>query len=448
MSTATASKKLHIATFGCQMNVYDSDRMAGLLEPLGFVSEANPELADVILLNTCSVRRNAEHKVYSYMGHLKALKSRRPGLIIGLGGCMAQQEGARLLGDMPHLDIVFGTGQLDRLPELIADAARGRRRVSVELGKSLPNAGAVSPARVGLKAHLTVMRGCDNFCSYCVVPHTRGREQSRPAAEVKAEAEALCAAGAREIILLGQNVNSYRDPGGVDFPGLLEMVAEVDGLWRLRFVTSHPKDMSDSLVRAMAAIPQVMEQIHFPAQSGSNRILKAMNRRYTRGQYLAKVAAARAAVKGVSVGGDIIVGFPGESEADFDETLSLLEEVRYDYLFSFKYSDRPFTKAGGMSGKLEESVKARRLEQLQKRQREIALEINQGLVGTVEEVLVEGPARHGQGLVCGRGRAGRMINFPAPARLTGTLVEVEVVQGRVNSLMGRLLPQGEAVRSD
>lgn len=441
------SRGLYIATFGCQMNVYDSDRMAGLLAPLGYDQVADPEEADLILLNTCSVRRTAEHKVYSYLGQLKELKERRDGLVIGLGGCMAQQEGQRLLDQIPHLDLVFGTGAIDRLPELIAEATAGRRRAVTDMDGPAENSPQLIPPHPGIKAHLTVMRGCDNFCAYCVVPHTRGREHSRPAEEVAAEAAALRAAGVREITLLGQNVNSYADPGGRDFADLLALVVETPGLWRLRFVTSHPKDLSPRLVEAVASQPLVMEQVHLPAQSGSDRILKAMNRRYTRQQYLDKVALLRGRIKGLALGGDIIVGFPGESPADFADTMSLLEQVRYDFLFSFKYSDRPLTRAAKMNGKVGESVKARRLAELQERQREICLEINRSLEGGVQEVLVEGPARRGQGMVAGRARSGRTVNFLASPDLAGRLVRVRITEGRVNSLVGELLP-GEVQNHD
>lgn len=445
MAEAAQAKNLHIITFGCQMNVYDSDRMAGLLAPLGYSEVSDPATADLILLNTCSVRQNAEHKVYSYMGRLAAQKKRNPGLLIGIGGCLAQQEGKRLLRDLPHLDLVFGTGVLDRLPELVADAAQGKRRACLDLKGALPTAGAVTPAKVGLKAQLTIMRGCDNFCAYCVVPHTRGREHSRPATEVAGEAAALVEAGAREITLLGQNVNSYQGPEGLDFAGLLEMVAQTPGLKRLRFVTSHPKDLSLRLIRAMTDIPQVMEQIHFPAQSGSNRILKAMNRGYTREQYLEKVALVRETAQGVALGGDIIVGFPGESEQDFSDTLSLLDQVRYDFLFSFKYSDRPNTRALKMGGKLDEEVKARRLDQVIEMQRRIIEEINLEQAGQEVEVLVEGEAKRGHGFLCGRSRAGRLVEFAGKPELQGELVKVRMGVGGVNTLMGRITPAlGEA----
>ncbi|MEW5912017.1 MAG: tRNA (N6-isopentenyl adenosine(37)-C2)-methylthiotransferase MiaB [Thermodesulfobacteriota bacterium] len=439
MSGSAPQRSVHIATFGCQMNAYDSQRISGLLAGLGYVEVDQPQGADLIVLNTCSVRERAEQKVYSYVGALKRLKEARPGMLIGVGGCVAQQEGDRLLKQIPHLDFVFGTSALERLPELVAEAQQGRRRALTE---TAPAALALAPAaRPGLKALVTVMRGCDNFCAYCVVPYVRGREQSRPAAELLAEAESLAAGGVREITLLGQNVNSYQDPeGALDFAGLLRRLARVEGLWRLRFTTSHPKDLSPALIETLASEPKVMEQLHLPAQAGSDRVLKAMGRGYTRRQYLELVRRLREAAPGVALGGDVIVGFPGESEEDFLETLSLLSEVRYDFLYSFKYSDRPFTRAARMAGKLAGSVKAERLSRLQALQRDISLALHRGLEGQTAEVLVEGPDKKGRGLMGGRCRVGRMVNFPGGPELVGRLVKVRIEQGRENSLLGSLAP--------
>ncbi|MCB2225279.1 MAG: tRNA (N6-isopentenyl adenosine(37)-C2)-methylthiotransferase MiaB [Desulfarculaceae bacterium] len=437
------SKNAHIATFGCQMNAYDSERMAGMLAKLGYGRAESPEAADLIVINTCSVRQRAEQKVYSYVGELKRLKAANPELIIGVGGCVAQQEGDKLLKRLAHLDFVFGPGALERLPELVDQAARGRRLALTDL-KVVPPSQLIVPADPGLKALVTVMTGCDNFCSYCVVPHVRGREKSRPAGEIVEEVSALTEAGVREVQLLGQNVNSYRDPGeGLDFAGLLARVAEVPALWRIRFTTSHPKDLGRPLMEALAGIDKVMEQLHLPAQSGSDRVLKAMNRGYNRAQYLERVAEQRALVPGLALGGDIIAGFPGESEEEFNETLSLLAEVRYDFLYSFKYSDRPFTRAGKMGRKLSEAAKSERLVRLQALQREIGLEEHRAQEGRVVEVLVEGPAKKGEGLMSGRCRAGRAVNFPGGPELAGRLVSVRITQGRENSLVGELAEAGE-----
>ncbi len=445
MAEQARQQKVHITTFGCQMNEYDSSRLASLLASHGFVPAEDAESADLVLLNTCSVRERAEHKVYSYLGALRELKQRRPGLLIGVGGCVAQQEGKRLLDSVPYLDLVFGTQALERVPELIEEARAGRRVVCTP-GEPMPVglAGAHEAdhpqLRPGLKAMVTVMTGCDNFCSYCVVPYVRGRERSRPASEVAREVAQLTAAGAREVTLLGQNVNSYRDPErGLDFAGLLEMLCREPELWRLRFTTSHPKDLSPALVEAMAGLDKVMEQLHLPAQSGSDRVLAAMKRGYTRRQYLERVADLRRRAPGVCLGGDIIVGFPGETEDDFAQSLSLLEEVGYDFLFSFMYSDRPFTKASKLPDKHLEAEKSRRLQRLQELQRGISLARHRALVGSVAEVLVEGPAKRGQGLMSGRERGGRVVNFEGKAELKGTLARVRVKEGLVNSLKGRLV---------
>ena len=439
MSSPGAAKKVHIATFGCQMNRYDSDRLAELLAAHGYSLSEDPAGADLIILNTCSVRERAAQKVYSQLGVLKSLKRRRPGLIIGVGGCLAQQEGARLLENVPHLDLVFGTDALEDVPALVDEAVRGRRRVHTPRPRraSLARTSVAGPGE--LKALVTVMQGCDNYCAYCVVPYVRGPERSRPAGEILEEVAARVEVGAREVTLLGQNVNSYRDPGGVDFPELLRRVAAVPGLWRVRFTTSHPKDLSPRLIETMAGEERVMEQLHLPAQAGSDRVLAAMRRGYTCEQYLAKVRAFRRAIPQGALGGDIIVGFPGESEEDFAQTMRLLEEVRYDFLFSFKYSDRPRTVARRLKGKLPEEVKARRLKELQARQRQITLAIHQALEGSVQEVLVEGPAKRGQGLMTGRSRAGRAVNFPGGEELVGRLVRVRIDQGRVNSLLGQVV---------
>jgi tRNA-2-methylthio-N6-dimethylallyladenosine synthase len=313
-----SGKRVLITTFGCQMNEYDSSRMAGLLAGLGYAAADKPEQADLILLNTCSVREHAAHKVYSYVGALKSLKERRPGLIIGVGGCLAQQEGQRLLDHIPYLDIVFGTDAIERLPELIDDALQGKRRAFTPKPKTAEIPVLKPAPSAGLKAMVTVMQGCDNFCSYCVVPYVRGRERSRPASQVLEEVAALTESGVREIMLLGQNVNSYKDAdSGLDFPGLLAKVAAAPDLWRIRFTTSHPKDLSPRLIEVMVSEDKVMDQLHLPVQSGSDRILKAMRRGYTRAQYLAKVVDVRSKLPHIALGSDFIVGFPGESDEDF-----------------------------------------------------------------------------------------------------------------------------------
>lgn len=423
------------------MNAYDSARMAGILAQMGYAPAAGPEQADLIVINTCSVRRLAEEKVYSYVGELKRLKREKPWLIIGVGGCVAQQEGDKLLKRLAHLDFVFGPDALTSLPELVTQAVRGKRLALTNRDAPVRPSQIIIPAQPGLKAMVTVMTGCDNFCSYCVVPYVRGRERSRPAGEILEEVAALVEAGVREITLLGQNVNSYRDPdSGLDFAGLLARVDQVPNLLRIRFTTSHPKDLGQGLIEALAGLDKVMEQLHLPAQSGSDRMLKAMNRGYTRERYLEQVRRLRDKAPRVALGSDIIVGFPGETQEDFEQSLSLLREVRYDFLYSFKYSDRPFTRAGRLADKLDEQLKTERLVELQALQRVIGLEEHQAQVGRVAQVLVEGPAKHGQGLMSGRSRAGRAVNFPGPPELAGRLAMVRITQGRENSLLGELVP--------
>ncbi len=431
------------------MNEYDSARMACLLEEMGYGPAATQLDADVILLNTCSVRELAEHKVYSALGALRKLKLRKPKTIIGVCGCVAQQEGKRMLRRVPHLNFVLGTAALDRLPEMIMDARQGLRRAETAFKQPLlQDRRIIVPEKPGLQAHITVMTGCDNFCSYCVVPYVRGREKSRSAAEIVAEAEILAGRGTREIMLLGQNVDSYRDPDqGFGFARLLEKVAAVDSVWRVRFMTSHPKDMSPELVEAVAGVPEVMEQVHLPVQSGNDEILSAMNRGYTRAAYLAKVEALRKAVPEVSLGSDLIVGFPGEREEAFRETLGIVREVGYDMLFCFMYSDRPLTKARNMDGKIDDETKARRLQELLDLYREIAASRNKALVGSTQEVLVEGPAKKGAGMVSGRARGGQAVNFPGGPELAGSLVRVKINKGRTNSLVGRQVSAAEGDES-
>ena len=431
--------KLHLATFGCQMNAYDSDRLAGLMATQGYELTASAGDADLILVNTCSVRQKAEEKVYSLLGSYRSRKDKKPGLVIGVGGCVAQQVGEAFLRRVPHLDFVFGPGALGDVPELVEDAKRGKRRVLVPEQKGFGGVPAdiLPPPR--LKAQVTIMQGCDNFCSYCVVPYVRGRERSRPVQSVLDEVRALVENGSREVLLLGQNVNSYRDPdAGTGFADLLQKACGIDGLWRIRFATSHPKDLSHDLIEAVATLPKVMKNLHLPPQSGSDRILKAMNRRYTRADYLARVAELKARAPQIALGGDVIVGFPGETPDDFKETLSLLGEVGYDYLYSFKYSDRPFAKAARLQDKVPEPEIDRRLEELQTLQRSMQLKLHQKAIGETVLVLAEGRAKKGPGLITGRDECGRAVNFPGGPELVGRLVRVTIEQARINSLMGRM----------
>ncbi len=427
-----------IITFGCQMNVYDSTRMESMLSQMGYECVDNPQNASLVIVNTCSVREKAQHKLFSLLGRLRKLK--RNGTVLGVAGCVAQQEGMRLLERMEHVDFLLGTAQIERLPEALEEVGRGRRVAFTSLKPMPVTRPSVPCPRVGVRAMLTVMTGCNNFCSYCVVPYVRGRERSRPAPEILAEASALVEAGAKEIMLLGQNVDSYRDPSsGLEFAGLLREVARLPGLVRVSFTTNHPRDFTEAIAQVIATEPTVVRYVHMPAQAGSDRVLAVMRRGYTRAQYLEKVRMLREIAGDVALGGDMIVGFPGETQEDFTQSLSLLEEVRYDLLYSFAYSDRPFTRASRMSGKLPTDVKLRRLGQLQALQREISRQLHQALVGTRARVLVEGPAKKGQGLMAGHDECGRVVNFPGEEGLVGQVVEVEITEGRENSLVGRIV---------
>jgi len=431
-----APKKVYLVTFGCQMNVDDSERLAWLLAGQGYAPAAAPEAADLIVLNTCSVRAKAEQKAYSLLGRLKGLKSssRRP--IIALAGCIAQQEAEKLLARFDHLDLVLGTGALSRLPGLIQRVQAGQRAVDVGLDRELPERLSPPLRALPVRSQVTIMQGCDNFCAYCVVPYLRGRERSRPPGAVLAEVEARLAAGAREINLLGQNVNSYRYQDW-DFVRLLEAVSARPGLLRLRFTTSHPKDLTPALMACFGRLKNLCPSLHLPFQSGSDRILKLMGRGYTRADYLSLVARLRAVRPDLALSADVIVGFPGESEADFGQTLDLIERVRFDGLFSFRYSDRPSVRAAGMPDKVGPEEAGRRLVILQERQKEISLAFNRALEGRVCQVLVEGPARRG-GLLTGRTAGGKVVNFPGPTGLAGRLVPVTIQRAWTNSLRGKL----------
>ncbi len=438
---STENPKVHIHTFGCQMNEADSSRILARLAAQGWGVSADPEEADLILVNTCSIRAKPEQKVYSLLGRLAEAKRRRPDLVIGVGGCVAQQCGQNLLTRARHLDLVFGPSQVDRVPELVDRVRRtGRPVVEVDLDDRGPDGALVEPGRAGVpvKAMVTIMRGCTNFCAYCVVPYVRGPEVSRNAADVLAEVKGFLAAGAREITLLGQNVNTYGADraDSIGFTQLLERVSALPGLDRLRFVTSHPKDMSPELIAAFGRYKKLCPALHLPFQSGSDRILAAMGRGYTRARYLELVGELRAVRPDLALSADVIVGFPGETEADFEQTLDLIERVRFDLLYSFKYSDRPGVRAAGLDHKVPEEVKGRRLTRLQARQREITLAINRNLTGRVVEVLVEGPSKRGQGEVTGRTPTNKVVNFPAGQKTIGRLVPVTIREAYANSLRG------------
>jgi tRNA-2-methylthio-N6-dimethylallyladenosine synthase len=434
-------KSYHIITFGCQMNEHDSERMAGILEAQGLVPAAHADDAEMVILNTCSIREKAEQKFYSELGRLSHLKGRDgKGITIAVAGCIAQQEGKRLLSRTPSVDLVVGPSDIARLSDMVMER-RERTKPVVETGGDPEYHQKVVPAvrTDRLKAWVSIMYGCDNFCTYCVVPYLRGRERSRPPRDIVAEVRSLAEQGYREITLLGQNVNSYGKGSGdpTTFPELLGLLQDIDGILRIRFVTSHPRDLSDELMIAIGRLPKVCEAIHLPVQSGSDRVLAAMNRNYTEAEYRDKVRKLRAIAPGVTITTDIIAGFPGETDADVAQTLQLLRDVAYDNIFAFKYSKRPGTKALDLADHLSEQVKEDRLAQILELQREITLRKNAQLVGSFQEVLVEGSSKKG-GTLTGRTRGNKAVNFAGAGDLKGSLVTVRITAAGPNSLTGEL----------
>jgi len=434
---AGPKRKVYIKTFGCQMNVADSEQMALLLAD-EYVPTDRAEEADLYLINTCAIRRKAEEKVRSLLGSLQTLKQRRPRMLIGVGGCVAQQEGERLLAAAPHLDLVFGPHGVRRLPELVRRAAQGRRVVDIELAQEFPKQPRKPWVPGAVKTLVTIMQGCDNFCTYCVVPYVRGREYSRPSREIIAEVTDFLAAGGKEVTLLGQNVNSYGRGLAEDitFPELLRRIDALPGLARLRFATSHPRDLSKELTAAFGELPSLCEHLHLPVQSGSDRILEAMNRGYTRKEYLEKVAQLRRVCPDISLSTDIIVGFPGETEADFQQTLDLVAEAAFDQAFSFKYSPRPQTRAAALPGRVPGEVQAERLTRLQTLLNELTFNANQRLLGKVAEVLVEGTSKRSPEELCGRLRTNQVVNFSGSRELAGRLVRLQLTEAHPHSLKG------------
>jgi tRNA-2-methylthio-N6-dimethylallyladenosine synthase len=437
----TREKWLYLETFGCQMNVSDSEKIIALLKGTGYHPTRDISHADLIILNTCSVRAKAEEKVYNHLTQLKGRKRKKRGLILGVGGCVAQQEGERLLANVPHLNFVFGTHNLHLLPEMVRAAEQGERLAEVGFidNDARLDLFPVADGADAITRFVTVMQGCDNFCSYCIVPYVRGREISRRSGDILAEITALTATGVREVNLLGQNVNSYglKSPGEMDFPSLLRKVAEVPGIERIRFTTSHPKDISPPLIECFAELPKLCKHMHLPAQAGSNAVLAAMNRGYSREEYLKTIIALKRSCPSIRFTGDMIVGFPGETEEDFRATLSLMEEVRYDDLFSFIYSKRPETKAADYPDPVGFAEKQERLRRLQGLQQRITEENNKSLVGTVQEVLIEGESRR-EGQFYGRTSGNRVVNFNADLPPVGSIADVVITRANRNSLLGEL----------
>jgi tRNA-2-methylthio-N6-dimethylallyladenosine synthase len=439
------AERFFIQTYGCQMNEYDSAKMADVLAA-AFNAQAThvAEQADIVLVNTCSVREKAEDKVFSLLGRWRALKEENPSLIIGVGGCVASQEGADILKRAPFVDIVFGPQTLHRLPELVTQVRSGKARVvdvsfpEIEKFDQIPQ-----PTSSACTAFLSVMEGCSKACSYCIVPITRGKEISRPLDDVLAEARRLAALGAREITLLGQNVNAYKGAvsgGGkkADLAALIRRVADIDGIERIRFTTSHPAQFTDSLVGAYAAVQKLASYLHLPVQSGSDRVLKLMKRGYTAEKYVAKVEKLKAVRPGISLSTDFIVGYPGETEEDFEQTLSLIRTVGFDQSFSFIYSPRPGTPAADLVD-LPYEVKQNRLERLQTLVNEQAAAISRSMVGTVQRILVERESKKNARELAGRTENQRWVNFIGPASLVGQFADVVITEPLRNSLRGRLV---------
>jgi len=432
-----------IQTYGCQMNEYDSARMADLLrDSHGLVPAASPEEADVLLLNTCSVREKAQEKVFSELGRWREIKAARPQVTIGVGGCVASQEGEQVLARAPYVDVVFGPQTLQRLPDLIAAARdRGQSAVDVSFPEMEKFERLPRPRASSVRAFLSIMEGCSKYCSFCVVPYTRGEEFSRAFDDVLAEAERLAAQGVRELTLLGQNVNAYRgalDSGGhASLALLLHYLARIDGIERLRFTTSHPLEFGDDLVAAFAEIPQLAGHVHLPVQSGSDRVLALMKRGYTVEDYLRRIEALRAARPGISISTDFIVGFPGETRAEFEATLALAERVGFDTSYSFLYSARPGTPAAELADPVPVAEKRAWLAQLQVRLEADAARIAQAMVGRRERVLVDGPSRKDPDRLAGRTGNNRVVNFQATGVQPGDMIDLEITEALPHSLRGR-----------
>ena len=434
--------KLHLITYGCQMNEYDSERVAGLLKAEHYELCERPEDADVILLNTCAIREKAEDKVFSQLGALKRLKRTRPDLIIGVMGCMAQLQQRRIQERAPYVDLVFGSPAIARVGELVARVQRGERAL-LETGESPLVKITATPDSAGrLKAFVTVMEGCEKHCTFCVVPTTRGRERSHAPAVIIDEIRALAEAGCREVTLLGQTVNAYGrdlDPQ-TDLAALLELVNDIPGIERIRFTTSNPYNLTSRLIRAIRDVPKVVEYLHLPVQSGSDRVLERMNRGYTRGRYLELIDEVKTTVPDIALSTDIIVGFPGETEADFADTVDVVEQVAYDNAFVFRYSRRPGTPAAEMADQIPDAEKARRNTELLQVTSRVAARRAERLQGRVMPVLVDGRSRKDARDVAGRTRCNRVVNFDAEERdLLGRVVPVRIAHALPHSLRGVLV---------
>lgn len=448
---APSKGKLFIQTHGCQMNEYDSAKMADVLAASdGLELTDNVEEADVVLVNTCSIREKAQEKVFSQLGRWKRLKADGKPVIIGVGGCVASQEGDAIVKRAPYVDLVFGPQTLHRLPELIrARRDSGRPQVDISFPEIEKFDRLPEPRAEGPSAFVSIMEGCSKYCSFCVVPYTRGEEVSRPFEDVLVEVAQLAAKGVREVNLLGQNVNAYRGPYGdgetADLGLLIRAIAEIEGIGRIRFTTSHPLEFSDSLIEAYRDVPQLANYLHLPVQSGSDRILAAMKRGYTALEFKQKLRKLRAVRPDISISSDFIVGFPGETDADFEKTMKLIEDVGFDQSFSFIYSRRPGTPAADLEDNVSDAEKHARLSRLQAHINEHSAGISRAMVGSVQSVLVEGPSKKNPNELTGKTENMRSVNFPAPARLVGQFVDVVITEALTNSLRGRVATTDAAI---
>ncbi|MEH6650209.1 MAG: tRNA (N6-isopentenyl adenosine(37)-C2)-methylthiotransferase MiaB [Motiliproteus sp.] len=440
------AKKLFIKTHGCQMNEYDSSRISDLLgESHEMELTDSPDDADILLLNTCSIREKAQDKVFHQLGRWKKLKQKRPDLMIGVGGCVASQEGAAIRDRAPFVDMIFGPQTLHRLPEMIDLTTQGKTgHVDVSFPEIEKFDRLPAPRVDGTEAFVSVMEGCSKYCTFCVVPYTRGEEVSRPMADVLVEVEQLAEQGVREVNLLGQNVNSYRDEtvadGSVDLAELIGYIAAIDGIDRIRFTTSHPVEFSDSLIQAFADIPELVSHVHLPVQSGSDRILMAMKRGHTALEYKSRIRKLRKARPDISLSSDFIIGFPGETDADFEATMNLIHDIGFDHSFSFIYSPRPGTPAAELPDSTSEETKKQRLQILQRRIISQAMDISQTMVGSEQKILVSGYSKKDPGKLQGRTENNRVVNFPCDdPDLIGRFATVKIAHAYPNSLVGELL---------
>lgn len=431
-------KKVKLAcviTYGCRQNESDSEKIKGSLEGLGYGFTDDTTLADVIIFNTCAVRAGAEDRVYSNVGKLKVLKKQKPHLLIGICGCMTEQSGAvdKIKKSFPYVDFVFGTNAMHRLPQIIEKSIHGRV-FDTKSDENIYEGLQVKRSNV-IISNVPIMYGCNNFCSYCIVPYVRGRERSRAARDITAEIEGLVSRGCKEVLLLGQNVNSYFD-GENNFAALLRQINDIEGLLRIRFISSHPKDFSDELLEVMADCGRVCKQLHLPFQAGSNRVLEKMNRGYTREQYLGILSAARAKIPDITITSDVIVGFPSETQEDFENTMSLIQEARFDLLFTFIYSPREGTPASLMPALLTDEQIKMNFERLVNAQNDITLANNKQMEGRVFKVLVEGASKTDSNIMAGRTDGGKIVNFKGDAALVGSLIEVRVTKAKTFALEG------------